>query len=125
MKTARRIAATKALVAIAGLVAVGSAIATGNWPVLIIAAAAIGGAGLLAAWSDMRAVEARCEATRMRNETSAVIEPGRDVEPDIQDTLADLKTYYARSARSLESGEGGFRERVTSSDNPPGYRYWD
>jgi hypothetical protein len=125
MKTARRIAATKALVASAGLVVVGSAIATGNWPVLMIAAAAIGGAGLLAAWSDMRAVEARCEATRMRNETSAVIEPGRDVQPDIQDTLADLKTYYARSARSLESGEGRFQERVSSAVKPQGYRYWD
>jgi hypothetical protein len=122
MKTARRIAAMKALAAVAGLVAVGSAIATGNVAVVMIAAAAIGGAGLLAAWSDMRAVEARCEATRMRNETSAVIEPGRDVQPDIQDTLADLKTYYARSARSLESGEGGFQDLVSSSMDPAG---WD
>src|SRR5262245_7550844 len=114
MKTAMRNAATKALIGVAGLIAVGSAIATGNWPVVMIAAAVISGAGLLAAFADMWAVEARSEAARIRNQTSAGIEPGRDVQPQVHQELAELEAYYARLRTASEIASGRFQELVSS-----------
>jgi hypothetical protein len=116
MKTARRIAATKALIGVAGLIAVVSAIATGNWTVVVIAAA-VSGVGLLAAVADLRAVEARSEAARMRNQASAGIEPERDVRPEIQERLSELKGYYAR-LESEPEGAGRFQELVAADDSP-------
>jgi hypothetical protein len=116
MKTARRIAAAKAVTAIAGLVMIGSAIATGNLAVLMIAAVVTAGAGLLAAVADLRATEARCEAARMRNQTSAGIEAGREVQPEIQERLSQISAYYARLESEPEGG-GRFRELV-SADAP-------
>jgi hypothetical protein len=121
MKTARRIAAMKAMAVVAGLATVALGIATGNWPVVMVAGAVAAGAGLLAALADLRETEARCEAVRRRSQASAGIEPGRDVEPDIQERLAGLKAYYARIESVPENGGGRFRERV-SADEPPG---WD
>jgi hypothetical protein len=121
MKTARRIAAMNVLAMVAGLVTVALGVATGNWPVVMIVGAVAAGAGLLAALADLRETEARCEAARLRNQASAGIEPGRDVEPDIQERLAGLKAYYARVESVPENGGGRFRERV-SADDPPG---WD
>jgi hypothetical protein len=117
MKTARRIAAAKALAVVAGVATVVLGVATGNWAVAVIAAAALSGAGLLAAVADMRAVDARSEAARMRDQTSAGIEPGMDVQPDIKQRLSEIKAYYARLEGEREGG-GRFRELVAADDSP-------
>jgi hypothetical protein len=116
----KRIAAAKALAVVAGLATVVLGIATGNWPVVVIAAAVMSGAGLLAAVADLRETEARCEAAR-QNQTSAGIEPGRDVEPGIKERLASIKTYYARLESEAEDG-GRFRELVSAEDEPGCHR---
>jgi hypothetical protein len=117
MKTERRIAAAKALAVVAGVATVVLGVATGNWAVVVIAAAAmISGPGLLAAVADLRAVEARCEAAR-QNQASAGIEPGREVEPGIKERLASIKAYYARLESEPEGG-GRFRELVSAEDGP-------
>jgi hypothetical protein len=116
MKTAKRIAAAKAMTVVAGLATVVLGIATGNWPVVMIAAAVISGAGLLAAVADLRASEARCEAAR-QNQRSAGIEPGREVQPDFKERLASIKACYARLECEPEGG-GRFQERVAAEDGP-------
>jgi hypothetical protein len=122
MKTARRIAAMKALGVAAGVATVVLAVATGYWPVAMIAAAfLVSGPGLLAAIADFRETEARCEAAR-QNQASAGIGPGRDVQPDIQECLAEIKAFYARPANEPESGGGRFRELVSAEDEPGWHR---
>jgi hypothetical protein len=117
MKTARRIAAMKAMSVIAGLATVVLGIATGNVTMVFAAAVVVAGAGLLAAYTDLREVEARSEAARMRNQTSAAIEPERDVQLDIQERLSQIKAYYARVECEPEGGER-FRELVSAEGSP-------
>jgi hypothetical protein len=118
MKTARRIAAMKAIIAVSGLATVGLAVATGNWPVVLSAAAVASGAGLLAALADLRETEARCEAARRRDRTPAGGEPGREMDPDIQAKLAELKRYYARIESVTDGGERRFQDLVSAEDGP-------
>jgi hypothetical protein len=120
MKTAIRNATTKALIGVAGLITVVSAIATGNWAVVMITAAVASGAGLLAAVADLRAVEARSEAARMGNPTYEGVEPARDAQPDIRKQMAELKARYALIESEPESG-GRFRERLSAEHDP----VWD
>jgi hypothetical protein len=117
MKTAGRIATTKALVAVAGLVAIGFALATGNWPVVMLAASVTSGAGLLAAVADLRAVEARCEATGRLHQMEAAIERERGRQVDIKEKMAELRSYYA-GLDGVEGDSGRFRERLSSEPEP-------
>jgi hypothetical protein len=117
MKTARRIAAGKALAVVAGVAAVIVGVATGNWGVVMIAAAAmISGPGLLDAIADLRETEAQCEAAR-QNQASAGIEPGRDVQPEIKKMLAEIKAKYAHQGGVPERG-GRYQELVAAEDGP-------
>jgi hypothetical protein len=122
MKTARRIAALEALTAIAGVVTVGLAVAAGNWPVAMIATAAMvaatAGPVLLAAavalfseWKEGN-VEAD-EACRLR-QMEAAIEQARGSPPGIKERMADLRAYYA----GLDGGNGRFRERLAAEPEP-------
>jgi hypothetical protein len=120
MKTARRIAAAKAVAAIAGVATVVLGVATGNWPVVFAAAAVAAGAGLLAAVADFRETEARCESASRLHQMEAAIEQERDRELGIKQRMDELRSYYAASD-GVEGGSGRFRERV-SAEGEPG---WD
>jgi hypothetical protein len=117
MKTARRIAAAKAVAAIAGVVTVVLGVATGNWPMVFAAAAVAAGAGLLAAVADLREMETRCEASGRLHQMEAAIEQNRGRELGIKERMTELRSYYA----GLDGGEGGtgqFRERVSVEPEP-------
>jgi hypothetical protein len=112
MKMARRIAAMENLAAIGGMATVVLAFATGNVPMMIAAGAFIFGAAALPVVAQ--AVSAVLEARRERQASSASEAPGRDVQPDIQECLAEIKAFYARRGKEPESGGGRFRELVST-----------
>jgi hypothetical protein len=121
MKTARRIAEMKALTAISGVVTMALAVGTGNVPMMIAACAFIIGAALLPVAAQ--AVSAGLEAWRERSEgTDAGEAPGRDVQPDIQECLAEVEAFYARRGNEPESGGGRFQELVSSEQETGWHR---
>jgi hypothetical protein len=111
MKTARRIAAMEALTAISGVATVVLAVATGSVPMMIAAGAFIFGAALLPVAAQ--AVSAGLEARRENQASAASEAAGRDVQPDIQECLAEIKAFYARPGNEPES-VGRFRELVST-----------
>jgi hypothetical protein len=124
MITPKGVAGTAMIAAIGGLAAAIGGVVTGNVPLAVAGFAVVLGANLAPAVADWWAVHARHEASCQRERERAASVAGRDVQPDIQEQLAEVKSYYARSARSLESGEGRFQELVSlnSALDPPG---WD
>jgi hypothetical protein len=122
MKTARRIAALEAVTAISGLVTMALAVATGNWPVAMIATAVMvaatagpvllaGAVALFSEWKEGH-VEAD-EACRLR-QMEATIEQAGGRPPGIKESMADLRAYYA----VLDGGNGRFRERLAAEPEP-------
>jgi hypothetical protein len=108
--------------AIAGLVTVGLAVATGNWPVAMIATAAMvaatagpvllaGAVELFSEWKEGN-VEAD-EACRLCQMEEA-IEQARGSPLGIKERMADLRTFYA----GLDGGNGRFRERLAAEPEP-------
>ena len=120
MKTARRIAAAKAVAAIAGVATVVLGIATGNVWVVVAAAAVVAGAGLLAAVEDLREAEARNDAACRRHQMEAAIDQAQDQELGIRERMAALRAYYTGLDSGVEVGTGRFRERL-SAENAPGW----
>jgi hypothetical protein len=118
MKTARRVAAAKALAVIAGLATVILGVATGNWPVVLIAAAVTSGAGLLAAVAELRETEARSDAACRRHQMELAIEQERGRELGIEERMASLQACYASLESELAPGSGRFRERVSAEPEP-------
>jgi hypothetical protein len=118
MKTARRIAAMEALTAIGGVATAVLAVATGSVPMMIAAGAFFFGAAALpvVAQAVSAVLEARREAQAAASEAA-----GRDVQPEIQECLAEIKAFYARPGNEPESGEGRFQELV-SSEQETGWR---
>jgi hypothetical protein len=111
MKTARRIAALEALTAISGVVTLALAFATGNVPMMIAAGAFISGAALLPL--AVGVVNAVLESRRQDEASSASESPGREVKPEIQECLAEIKAFYVRPVNEPEGG-GRFRELVSA-----------
>lgn len=118
MKTARRIAAMKALAAIAGVATVILGIATENLWVVVATAAVVAGAGLLAAYADLREAEARSDAACRQHQLEAAIEQERDRELGIEERLASLQACYAPLESELAPGSGRFRERLAAEAEP-------
>lgn len=119
MKTARRIAAAKAVAVMAGLATMVLGVATGNLPVVFAAAAVFCGAGLLAAVADIRETEARCEATGRLHQMESAVEQGRCREQSIEERMAELRRYYAASIVGTASGRFSF---VATTGSPCGCR---
>ena len=119
------------LAAIGGVVAMVAGMTTGNLPLAFAGCAVVMGAHLAPAVADWWAVQARIQAADRRNgEDAASVQPVHDVQPDIKETLDDLKAYYARSNSALEGG-GRYQALVASADepllsaiDPPGFHRW-
>jgi hypothetical protein len=118
MKTARRIAAMEAVTSIAGLATVILGVVTGNWPVVLIAAAVAAGAGLLAAVAELREAEARSDAACRQHQMELAIEQERGRELGIEERMASLQACYAPLESDLAPGSGRFRERVSAEPEP-------
>jgi hypothetical protein len=116
MKTARRIAEMKALTTICFVATAVMAVATGSVPWMIASVAAIFGAALLPV--AVGVVNAVLEARREDQASSASEAPGREVQPDVEECLDEIKAFYARPGHEPESGGGRFRELVSAEDGP-------
>jgi hypothetical protein len=134
MKTARRIAAAKAMAAIAGLATLVLAAATGSWPVFLgasaVALAVIEGPVLLAAAgafvADWKESTAQAAEDRRLHQMEAAVEQERGRERGTEERMAELKAYYARIDSVPEKGDGRFQELVSLNESldPPGLRRW-
>jgi hypothetical protein len=106
-----------ALCGVAGMVA--AAMIGSLWLAGAALAVTLGGS-LLPSIAKLWAVNARSEAAR-QNQTSAGIEPGRDVQPDFKERLGEIKAHYARLECEPEGGVR-FRELVAAEDEPGWHR---
>jgi hypothetical protein len=112
MMTPRGVFGAAFLAATGGLAGIVAGLATGNVPLAVAGAVVVMGAFLAPAVADWREAEAR-----RRGGSSADVEPGSDMRPDIQRLLSEIKAYYA----GRESGPDGgrrFQERVVAEDSP-------
>jgi hypothetical protein len=129
MKTARRIAAAKAVAAIAGLATAVLAAATGNWPFLLgtvaVAVAVVEGPALFAAAAalvaDWKGSIAQAAEDRRLHQMEAAVEQERGRELGIEERKSELQGPYGCLDEELATGSGRFRQRV-SGDKPP---IWD
>jgi hypothetical protein len=134
MKTAKRIAAAKAMAAIAGMTTMVLAAATGNWHVLFgvgaVAVAVVEGPVLVAAAAafvaDWKESIAQAAEDRRLHQMEAAVEQERGREHGTEERMAELKASYARINSDPEKGAGRFQELVSLNEalDPPGWHRW-
>jgi hypothetical protein len=122
VKTARRIAALEAMTAVAGVVTLGIAVAAGNWPMALIATAAMVAAtagpvllaGAVALFSEWKEGNVEADEACRLHQMEAAIEQAQGRPLGIKESMADLRAYYA----GLDGGNGRFRERLAAEPEP-------
>jgi hypothetical protein len=126
MKTARRIAAAKALSVVAGLLTIGFALATGNLTVAMIGTgvmvAATAGPVLLAAAamfvSEWREAHDWADEASRQHQMEAAVEQAQGKVVGIKERLAGLRACVAVIDGGAEGGTGRFRERLSAEPEP-------
>jgi hypothetical protein len=113
----RWVAVATALIAVGGLAGMVTGFVIGSAPLAFVAGAVTLTANLIPAIADW------CRATSASEAASGHSREAWAVEPEVQERLAELETYYACLRNGPEKKVGGrYQDLVSSSIDPAG---WD